>query len=79
MKLQIITKTKARQERVVKITDSVYEVSVTTMPVEGKANQSVIIALANHFHLHKNQVEIISGFTSINKVVKIDVQNLLHL
>ena len=71
MRLQIITKTKAREEKVLQITDSVYEVSVTSMPIEGKANKAVIEAIANHFHVHKNQVEIISGFTGINKVIEI--------
>lgn len=71
MKLQIITKTKAKEEKVVQITDSVYEVSVAEMPVEGRANKAVIKSLANHFHVHKNQVVIISGFTRVNKVVEI--------
>lgn len=71
MKLQIITKTKARNSKVVKITDSVYEVSVTVMPIEGKANKAVIEELANYFQVHKNQIEILSGFTSVNKVVEI--------
>lgn len=71
MKLQVITKTKSRDNKVIKLTDSVYEVHVKAAPVEGKANRAVIETLANHFHVHKNQVEIISGFTGINKVVKI--------
>ena len=71
MKLQIITKTKSRATKVIKITDSVYEVSVTAAPVEGKANKAVIEVLADHFHVHKNQIEIVAGFTSVNKVVVI--------
>lgn len=72
MKLNIIVKTKARDEKVIKLTDSVYEVSVKAMPIEGRANLAVIAALADYFHVHKNQVEIVSGFTSMNKVVKIN-------
>lgn len=71
MKLQVITKPKARNTMVTQITESVYEVAVTAMPVGGKANEAVITALADHFHVHKNQVVILSGFTSINKVVSI--------
>jgi hypothetical protein len=71
MKIQIITKPKARNTKVVQITNSVYEVAVTAMPIGGKANEAVIIALADHFHVHKNQVVIFSGFTSVNKTVSI--------
>lgn len=67
----MIAKTKARQNKVIQLTSSVYEVSVTAMPVEGKANLAVIEALADHFHVHKNKVQIISGFTSINKSIEI--------
>jgi hypothetical protein len=41
------------------------------MPIDGKANKAVIEALANHFHVHKNQIEILSGFTRMNKTVEI--------
>lgn len=68
MKIQLIVKTKARETKVVPLTDSVYEVHVTALPIRGQANQAVITALAEYFHLHANQVEIISGFTSSNKV-----------
>lgn len=71
MKLQVVVKTKARANKVAKITDQVYEVSVITLPIGGRANQAVIVVLADYLHLHKNQLEIVSGFTSINKVVKI--------
>lgn len=68
MKIQLIVKTKARETKVVPLTDSVYEVHVPALPIRGQANQAVITALADHFHLHANQVEIISGFTRSNKV-----------
>lgn len=73
MKIQIITKAKSRQNKVVKLTELVYEVSVTAPPVDGRANLAVVDVLANHFNVHKNQIEIISGFTSINKTISIDM------
>ncbi|MFZ2199322.1 MAG: DUF167 domain-containing protein [Microgenomates group bacterium] len=71
MKIQIIVKTKAREAKVVQLTDSVYEVHVTAPQIEGKANLAVIDALVDHFHLHKNQVQIVSRFKSINKVIEL--------
>lgn len=73
MKIQIITKAKSRLNKVVKLTEFVYEVSVTAPPVDGRANLAVVDVLANHFNVHKNQIEIISGFTSINKTISIDM------
>jgi hypothetical protein len=72
MKIQVITKAKARSSKVVQITDTVYEISVKAPPLEGKANLAVIEAVAEHFRVHKNQVRIISGFTSVNKTVLIE-------
>lgn len=69
MKLQVITKTKSRENKVIKLTDSVYEVHVKAAPVEGRANAAVIEALTDHFLVHKNQVVIKSGFTSVNKII----------
>jgi len=71
MKLQIITKPKSRTTKVRQITETVYEVAVTALPIGGKANEAVITALADHFHVHKNQVQILHGFTSVNKVVEV--------
>lgn len=71
MKINLIVKTKARVAKVVQLTSTVYEVHVKAAPIGGKANIAVIEALADHFHLHKNQVTIVSGFTSVNKVVSL--------
>jgi hypothetical protein len=71
MKLQVIVKPKSRKTKVTQLTESVYEVAVTAPPVGGKANEAAIEALADYFHVHKNQVEIVSGFTGVNKVIKI--------
>lgn len=73
MKLQIITKPKSRMTKVTQITETVYEVAVSVPPVGGKANEAVIYALADHFHIHKNRVQILSGFTSVNKVVSVEI------
>ena len=72
MKIQVITKAKSRQNKVVKLTKSVYEVSVVAPPVGGRANLAAIQVLASYFGVHKNQIEIISGFTAINKIISID-------
>ncbi len=47
------------------------KVKLTSPPVEGKANKELIEILAKEFKITKKNVEIISGKTSKNKVVRL--------
>ena len=55
--------------------DGVYnnalKISITAPPVKGKANKKCIAYLAKYFDIAKSKIEIISGQTSRNKLVKI--------
>ncbi|HER24002.1 MAG TPA: YggU family protein [Candidatus Atribacteria bacterium] len=55
--------------------DGVYnnalKISITAPPVEGKANKKCIAYLAKYFGVAKSKIEIISGKTSKNKLIKI--------
>jgi len=55
--------------------DGVYnnalKISITAPPVEGKANKKCIAYLAKYFDIAKSKIEIISGQTSKNKLIKI--------
>ena len=46
-------------------------VSVKEPPVDGRANSGVIIALAKHFGISPNKINIVSGFTGRVKIVEI--------
>lgn len=48
-----------------------YRVTVHAAPEKGKANKEVLEVLAEYFCIKKSQVELVSGHTSRNKVVKI--------
>lgn len=45
------------------------KVRLTAPPVDGKANQALVAFLAQKLGVRKNQVEIVAGETSRNKVV----------
>ena len=45
--------------------------TITAPPVEGKANKKCIAYLAKYFDVAKSKIEIISGQTSKNKLIKI--------
>ena len=47
------------------------KVKLTSPPVEGKANKELIEVLAKGFKIAKKNVEIISGQSSKNKVVRL--------
>ena len=49
----------------------ILKVYVNAPPVEGEANRELVEALAEHFKVKKNRVEIIRGKTSRTKVVRI--------
>lgn len=47
------------------------KVKLTSPPVEGKANKELVEVLAKEFGIRKKDVEIISGQSSKNKIVKL--------
>lgn len=71
MKIFIKAKPNASEEKVEKIDDLNYVVSVKEPPVKGKANEAIRNALAMHFKTGSANVKIISGFSSRNKIIEI--------
>ena len=47
------------------------KITITAPPVEGKANKKCIAYLAKYFDVAKSKIEIISGQTSKNKLIRI--------
>mgnify|MGYP000536475849 CR=1 FL=1 len=47
-------------------------VATRAKAIEGQANQAIIVLLAQVLNLKKHQIEIISGFKSRYKVIKLD-------
>ncbi len=47
------------------------KVKLTSAPVEGKANKELVALLAKELGIKKRDIEIVSGETSKNKVVKL--------
>jgi uncharacterized protein (TIGR00251 family) len=71
MKIQVKVKPNSKTEEVRQEGD-IFIVKVKEPPKEGKANQTVIKLLAEHFGVPQSQVRIVSGFRSRNKVVKVE-------
>ncbi len=70
MKIQVKVKPNSRTEEISQEGYS-FTVKVKEPPREGRANQTIIRLLAQHFGIPYSQVRILSGFKSRNKVIGI--------
>ena len=71
MKINVKAKPNAREEKVEKIDENNFVVSVKEPPEKGKANDAIRNALAVYFKTASARVKIVSGYSSRNKVVEI--------
>lgn len=72
MKISLIVKPNSRKESVEILTDGTYQVRVNASPIEGRANEAVIEALARYFSVPKSAVTILKGTTGKRKIVEIN-------
>lgn len=70
--MQVKVKPNAKAERVEAQPDGSLLVSVKAPPVEGKANDAVVRAVAAHFGVPRSSVEIARGASGRLKVLDIE-------
>ena len=70
MKFFVLAKPNSKTSFVKKSDDS-FIVAVKEPPIQGRANQAVIEALAEYFKVSQNQIKIIAGQASKRKIVEI--------
>jgi hypothetical protein len=71
MKIFVKVKPKAKENKIEKIDENHFKVSVKEPPVGGKANLAVVENLARYFKISKAKIRIVSGQTSRNKIIEI--------
>ena len=71
MKITVHAKPAAHEEKIEKIGENEYRVSVKEPPVQGKANAAIIKALAVFFNVPASALKIVSGWTSRKKIIEI--------
>lgn len=71
MKIFVKARPLAGEEKVEKVDESNFTVSVTEAPVKGMANAAIRKALARYFNVAPSQVRLVSGFSSRQKVFEI--------
>lgn len=72
MKISVKAKPAAREEKIEKIDETSFVVSVKEPPVQGRANAAIARALAGYFGVSTYQVKLVSGFTSKQKIFEIE-------
>jgi len=71
MKIFVKAKPSAKEEKIEKIDEINFIVSVKEPSRDGKANKAIIKALASYFNVAPSCVNLISGFSSKQKVFEI--------
>jgi uncharacterized protein (TIGR00251 family) len=71
MKINVKAKPSSREEKVEKIDENNFTVSVKEPPVQGRANLAIRNALAIYFKTGTANVKIVSGHTSRSKIIEI--------
>lgn len=69
MKIFVTAKPDAYENRIEKIDDTHFVVSVTEPPIAGRANRAILKALGEYFHTSPSAIRIVSGFSSRQKVI----------
>jgi hypothetical protein len=61
----------ARKNAITGTHDNALKISLTTPPIEGRANEALIAFLADQLHIPKSRIALITGTTSRNKTLRI--------
>jgi uncharacterized protein (TIGR00251 family) len=61
----------SKKEEVIQKSSDSFEVKVKEKPIEGRANQAVVSALASFLKIPENKVRLVRGFKTRNKIFKI--------
>lgn len=76
MKITVVAKPKKKKAFVEQISANQYVVSVKEAPVEGRANDAIIKALAEYFSIQRSEIYLLSGHTG--KLKSFEVPDHLH-
>ncbi|MCX6721011.1 MAG: DUF167 domain-containing protein [Candidatus Staskawiczbacteria bacterium] len=74
MKIFVKAKPNSKIEKVEKIDENNFVVFVKEPPEKGKANEAIRNALAVYFKIGSSSVKIISGYSSRNKTIEINLK-----
>lgn len=71
MRINVKARPAAREDKIEKVSDTEFIVSVKEPPVQGRANQAIIKLFAEYFNVPTSSVRIVFGYTSRQKILEI--------
>ena len=71
MKIFVKAKPFAKEEKIDKVDETHFVISVKEPPIKGAANKAIIKVLTGYFNISIMQINLISGFSSREKVFEI--------
>jgi len=74
MKISVRVIPSAKIEQIQESLDGSLKVWLHARPKESEANKALVAILSKHFDVPKSQIHIISGQTSRNKVVEVEIE-----
>ena len=77
MIINIRVNSKTKQKKVEQVTPEYYKVWVQAPPEKNKANLEAIEVLATYFNIKKNQIRILKGLESKEKLIEIVEEKVL--
>ena len=72
MRITVRAKPKSKENKVEKLDEKNYIVSVKSPPIEGKANNEIIKTLAKYFKTAPSNIFIASGLNSKIKIIDVN-------
>ncbi len=67
MKLFVKVRAQAKQERIVVLDETHFQIWVTKPAIDGKANEAVVKLLARHLNIPPSHIALVRGNTSREK------------
>jgi len=71
MKVSVTAKPNSKNPGITKIDANSFIVAVKEPPIQGKANQAIVKALAEYFNKTINDIRLVNGFSSKQKIFEI--------
>ena len=72
MKIFVKAKPAAKEDKIEKLSETHFTISVTEPPVQGKANRAIAKIISDYFKVPPSQVKLVSGFSSKQKIFEIE-------
>jgi len=70
-RISVTVKPSARQAQVIRISESEYRVAVKEPAEDGRANDALVRALAQHFAVPQSRVRIVHGHAARRKLIEL--------